>query len=148
MAKKIFMQAFIIGAIFAFTPLLGPIHELGHYIFGTETVIDGWAHAQLGVMTYIGIIGGLLLELIVYTSTAAICFRAYRHGSKNIFLYVGSFAWGYINGLCLAGCISSDIIDLLPSIGVSPWHGMVTWLVFSLPVLVVGWANIRAYAKK
>jgi hypothetical protein len=143
-----FLKFFCLGAITAFTPILAPIHEFGHVVFGTEPKITDWNHTMLGKTTYQGLLGGLTFELIFFTILCAICWNVYKNNGKTIFLTLSAFSWGYVNGNVPAGCVSNDLVNLMPRIGVEPWHGIMTWLILSVPVLLAGWAYWRKILKR
>lgn len=143
MDRSRFGKALVVGIVLAFTPLLAPIHELGHYIFGTDVTITGWRMSLHGTATYVGIIGGSLFELIFYTVLSWFGHLIYDRTGKFFASNMSIVAWGYINGLILVTLVNDDINKVLPSIGVPARDGMLTWLIISLPVLAAGWAIWR-----
>lgn len=139
MDRSRFLKAFFIGFFVAFTPILAPIHEVGHWIFGTGVSITGWKTTWHTSYTYIGLMGGAFFELIFYGLVAWIGHKIYASNGKHLPSNISIFAWGYINGSTISVCYSDDLLVYLPKIDVEPGHAIMTWLIFSLSVLAVGW---------
>ena len=143
-----FTKAFVAGFLVAFTPVLGPIHEFGHYIFGTDVTITGWSKSVHGTATYIGIIGGALFELTFYVLLSWICHAIYTSTGRTAASNISIFAWGYVNGLSIAVAMSDDLNKVLPQIGESAQEGIVAWLIMSFSVVALGWVLWRNILRK
>jgi len=148
MDNKRFWRAFTVGAIVGVTQLLGPIHEMGHIMFGVGVSMTGWTETVHKHLTLSGVLGGYYFEAALYPALSGI-FHVIYTKTKTVWLSnLSIFCWGYTNSRIIDACFSQDFLISMPKIGYRPSYAIIPYLIGTLIILALGWAQWRVILER
>jgi len=140
---------FILGLIIAFTPLLAPVHELGHYLVAwisndqEEFQWMTWSTTH-GILNAMNIVSGYYFEIIVFTIVALLCI-VFRTSVAFFFLGYAQCTWVLALNSVDFNSYARQVADYLnknPERLIEgftrPWviNGLILWVVIDLTLLI------------